>query len=1586
MTNSDPSDGSRFSLLRRAVDIGLISDAAAARLLREVAGEDSIIDALLDSGLASQLDIIRLVQQMDSDNTPPDDAASPPPNHGDGHASGVATPGIDGQSQPSSAEPHVLPGLPARYELQGCIGAGGMGRVYKAFDHELQRTVAIKVGAEQRFRRALSDMMRREREVLAQLNDPGIVSVFDSGPLDDGSPFFVMQFVEGRGLKEFVVEQRLDVNRIVRLAKQIAESLGRAHLLRIVHRDLKPQNILVTPAGRPVLLDFGLAKPTDLTAASTSGATGFSYDTVVDGQIVGTPAYMSPEQAAGQPVDARTDVYSFGLMLYELLAGEHPRRVARSSASSDRDDDAGPTSPPPLRQVRRDVPRDLAALVNRCLQTDPRQRYGDAIEVAQELDRFLAGWPVATFATGRPLYRLQRMLQRNPVTSAAFSAALLLLLTSVGIWNYHLNSQLESTAQRLKEREEQRERDLQREAEAARRNQLAATSSARRYQQERQPQLAEEKLFEVKRQRNEDWELARLRLELSAPQVVIHDLHEFEIFCSLTSSDGRRLATTGQDGRVILLDLLKGQRRELRTGVWPDRLSRWVAFHPFNIRNDNDPLEPRYPEAFSSLCWLRDGQVLAGVSWQPPDQITHRPDRSAAIEWYRGRLLAWDLDAGTEQVVWEHSRPLVASAAAPDGTILLADVDGELFLKPPDDAPQPIATTDSPQPVSDIAAIADWGWCIAREDRRLKFLDAAGAIVSEWDVEAPILDVDVRLLESGDTAQIAVARAASSAIIVRVDRQLNPRFDKRIDIPATREVAVGLETHAVRFDPHRERLYIGDNAGRIVAWDLHADRLEFAFAAETRGRTLPESIAWLPRAARRAVSGIEIDAGPDKLWSVGQDGYVKSFDIQPRDFVTHIALLAGALVAFDHIRPELLWAAAGNELMLIDTRSGVATDDRTVASKTIVGGTGISSLAVAQADGLVATTSGRTIQFWRQTAGRIASAQAGVEHSANLRRVSLRPDGKVVAGYDEQNVVMLWDTVTGRTLRSVSMADDQDPEQNYVGLVQFNADGTRLAVAGLRHYVHIFDAATLEQLEVPYIIDGTVATGLAWDPVNATRLYAVGNRGRIMSNIERIASDGEKHGHTTSVACSPDGRRVVRAFKTGRVGLSQPDGGDDLFELHSPHVAAAGAALVDVTFDPTGRRLALLHDDGLLAIWETQLSQDRIEPALVATSRKWSLETYELPVAPTAKIVSTRPLVDDQGRLFLLYFVVEPDEPPSAEARCTLHIARMQGGRLIIRELADLGDLDGRRQVECAGSIALAFSGNTLYCVHRKPRRPDIDPYEGQPLLHQLHADSLQDREPPSALGKPKNWGFGMSLFVAPNRDLLLTHFAFDGYYFGLFRRHEGRWTHHRIGRQGDGKSAGAVFDRHAHVHAVFSAGRHNRDRSLLTYLHVVDETQPYQPDGAPAQVRELIDSSASNLYQALTVDEHNDPVVLYMRERRDGVYELVLSRREDEGWRRELIFSDSAGLEISNLTSDASGRPTVACAHRRHGQPVLDLLTRTPSGWQAEPVAPIDPTFAPGKPYASTGVLFLLDASTSHPVIARLTLDHRLHVYRAEQ
>ena len=280
------------------------------------------------------------------------------------------------------------------YEILGLLGSGGMGEVYKAHDTRLHRVIALKTLLPEKIAHAeRKQRFLLEAQAASRLNHPNIVTIYDVLE-ENGVCFIAMEYVAGITLDLHCSGTGLPVKDAVRYGMEMADALAAAHSAGIIHRDLKPANIIITADGRVKLLDFGLAKLTDVTVPAAEAETAAGLTNT--GQVVGTAAYMSPEQAEGRELDARTDIFSFGLILYEMLCGQRAFRGdswISTLASILRDE------PRPFPEIHAAVPELLKQHVTRCLSKDPAQRFQSMLEVKQALAEAASAPAVASSAS-----------------------------------------------------------------------------------------------------------------------------------------------------------------------------------------------------------------------------------------------------------------------------------------------------------------------------------------------------------------------------------------------------------------------------------------------------------------------------------------------------------------------------------------------------------------------------------------------------------------------------------------------------------------------------------------------------------------------------------------------------------------------------------------------------------------------------------------------------------------------------------------------------------------------------------------------------------------------------------------------------------------------------------------------------------------------------------------------------------------------------------------------------------------------------------------------------------------------------------
>lgn len=308
------------------------------------------------------------------------------------------------------------------YRLTDKVGEGGMGVVYRAVrdDGEFHREVAIKVVGGRLLAWEAERRFIQERQILARLDHPNIVRMLDGG-LDNGRRYLVMEFVRGEPLTSYCLQRNLPLPQRLRLFCDAAAAVQCAHQNLIIHRDLKASNVLVTEEGVVKVLDFGIAQLLDAGVDAPAGQTGLNPWTL---------SSASPEQIMGAPLTVAADIYSLGLLLYELLTGVNPQFSPGERADEtiaricERD-------PKPPSSIHRAVPRDLDAIVLRALAKTPQQRYGSAEEFRADVQRFLEGRAVLAQPPSTA-YRFRKWIGRNKLLSAVWAGLILAVLAGLG--------------------------------------------------------------------------------------------------------------------------------------------------------------------------------------------------------------------------------------------------------------------------------------------------------------------------------------------------------------------------------------------------------------------------------------------------------------------------------------------------------------------------------------------------------------------------------------------------------------------------------------------------------------------------------------------------------------------------------------------------------------------------------------------------------------------------------------------------------------------------------------------------------------------------------------------------------------------------------------------------------------------------------------------------------------------------------------------------------------------------------------------------------------------------------------------------
>jgi WD40 repeat protein len=899
------------------------------------------------------------------------------------------------------------------YRVLAELGRGGMGIVLLAYDQELQRTVALKVLPPDRADERARARFVREARAAAGIVHDNVVPVYAVASGPDGSPYLVMQYVEGPTLRQRIkAEGRLDPYEAARVCAQAAEGLAAAHRAGLVHRDIKPANIILDRAqGRAKIMDFGLARATSLPAGLTQAGT-----------VLGTPEYMSPEQVQEpERVDGRTDVYSLGVTLYEALTGEVPFRgvthmVFQQIVSDD---------PRPPQHVNDKVPRDLETICLKCLHKEPGWRYADAAALAEDLKRFLAGRPIQARPVGKS-ERLWRWCRRNPLVASLLVTLFVVLAAGLA----------GATSQWLRAEAKAKELEINlyyhRIALADREALANNWGRVEELLDECPPLLRGWEWHYLKRRRHADpltplplgeriimgegFDLAfspdsrLLAVPSGVNTIKVWDAssgreewtlrgHTARVLCVAFNPDGRHLASTSEDGTVMVWDLTTG----------PDR-----------------------DEGRPPLCTLRGHQDrVIGVAFSP-DQ-----GRLLASAGNDGTVKLWDAITGKLL----HNLPgqsLANSytnlAFSPDGRRLAAG-SGENTVKVWDvvTGQELFTLPGHTQPVFHVAFSAD--------GRRLVSAGREGA-VKVWDLTTGQEAFTFRLHSMGvwcvafspDGRHLAVGGGMSDAI-VRILDAVDGRIVRTCDGHIARVVSVA-------FSPDGRRLASASLDKNVKLWDATTGHEVLTLGGHTD-----------------LVGRVLFSPDGQRLASASADGTVRVWDASPFDENSDRRVLtlrghAGTVfgVAFSHDGKTVASASADHLIKIWDTTTG--KEVRTLRGHTDT------VFSVAFSPGgrrLVSGANDHAVRLWdTQTGEEVLVLNEGF--AGVVRSVVFSPDGRRIATGSFQTV-QVWDAGTGRP---VTRPLHSDPE--YVGGVAFSPDGKLLAAVGTNRTARVWNAASGEEV------------------------------------------------------------------------------------------------------------------------------------------------------------------------------------------------------------------------------------------------------------------------------------------------------------------------------------------------------------------------------------------------------------------------------------------------------------------------------------------------------------------------------------------
>lgn len=1036
-----------------------------------------------------------------------------------------------------------------RYELLSLIGEGGMGLVYLAQQKEpVKRKVALKIIKPGMDSRQVVARFEAERQALALLDHPNIAHVFDAGTTEAGRPYFVMEYVKGMSITAYCDQRKLNIEQRLRLFEQVCEAIHHAHQKGIIHRDIKPSNILVSVHGDravPKIIDFGIAK------AITQPLTDKTFVTF-QGQILGTPEYMSPEQVdlAVQDIDTRSDIYALGVVLYELLAGvlpfDHESLARLGFAEVQRTIREQEPASPSIRLTKlgeqgktiaasrsthvlalaRRLHRELEWIPLKAMRKDRCRRYRSASEMADDIRNYLNGLPLIA-GPETATYRVKKFVHKHAgsvatVLLVAVAIILGLIISTAMYFRAEQARKNELAARTQSEQAKEQETIARTQAEQAEHATKEKAEELRRTLYTNTIQLADSKYYEGNTGRVREllescpqdlrgWEWDRINHILDQ-SIITFNAHRAGVRSIAVSPDGKRIVTGGWDKAVKIWDIATGKELITLPEAHTDYTS-CVAFSPDGkqIVSGDDSGEIKVWDASSGnevmkLIGHSEGILSTAFSRDGKEIVSAGGDETIKV---------WDAVTGAEKNTfhYEHLGEVRYAAFSPTGEHIVSTSWGW-------DAVIKIWDATRGNEVNTIKRINPRiGAVSLSSDGKLLASGSVDNMIKIWDA---IKGTEVMTLRGHDGPVSSVAFSRDDKCIV------SGSFDCTVrvwDIATGEEMTTlrGNESnvYSVLFTPDGKQIISGSEDGAVKVWDVTVNRELGEFIGHKEG-----------------VSSVAFSPDGKRLVSCSADGKVKVWDVAS---TTEVMTLRGGKI--DDTRGLAVFSPDGRQIAMRSEELAIKLwDAETGAEIMTLGGQEESVLSLAfSPDGqrIVSGNSNGEIKLWDVTKGEeIMKWADGSEYWA--LPVAFSPDGQRIVSVNYNDNIKIWDASSGTELM------DLIGDQEYIFSVAFSPDGKRLVTGGEDKTVRVWDASTGMEL-----------------------MTLRGHGDRVFS-----------------VAFSPDGKRLVTAGRDGTARVWDSSTGDELLTLR------ANFAVSCVAFSPDGKAIAGGTAGKTIVLWESTEPSD----------------------------------------------------------------------------------------------------------------------------------------------------------------------------------------------------------------------------------------------------------------------------------------------------------------------------------------------------------------------------------------------------------